>query len=380
MLVAPLGTNMLIGLSNSFFYGILAPNRPATEYSIAATVGTEYSIALFTVTNSRTGDFTLRVVPSAPPTVSFVLPASIRTRQIVGDPLDVEVAASGRVAKVDFFLGAGFIGSSSASPFRISASTEGAIADRDSRLFAVATDDAGLFGVAGNVASNEVDQIRFIAFRQRPPPNDHFDLRVPLMGDNARVNANNGGASREEGEPATGEQSLWWSWTAPATKNYIVLARGDLMSPRMSVFSGDTLAALSPVASDSSDWCENISSVFLPAMAGETYALSVGEACEAFGGSFTLHILPADTNPQIAEVHLRRAGEVAKGPVLDLLAVGMRDINWTVESSDDMQHWAPADATFPFGWVIGGSQWADTFRIPLDSGGLPRFYRLHRAP
>src|SRR5260221_6130105 len=147
---------------------MVVQNRMPAEYPIPAAVGAEYSIALFTVTNARTGDYTLRVAASAPPTVSFVRPALIRTRQIVGEPLDVEVEASdadGRVAKVDFFLGAGFIGSSSASPFRISASTEGAIADRDSRLLAVATDDAGLFGVAGNVVSNEVDQIRFIAFR-----------------------------------------------------------------------------------------------------------------------------------------------------------------------------------------------------------------------
>jgi hypothetical protein len=241
----------------------------------------------------------------------------------------------------------------------------------------VATDDAGLFGIVGGV----VDQVRHIAFRQPVPPNDNFNARVPLSGDLVRLEADNGGAGREAGEPATsGEQTLWWSWTAPASKNYYVLARGLLGSPQISIFTGDALAALNSVSSDENSGCGNLAWGFLVAQAGQTYQISVGDSCESFGGPLTLHILPTDGAPQIADAHVRRGGEVANAPVFELFAVGMQQLGWTVEFSADLQMWEPCDTEWPYGWVDGVSNWADTFRAHLNSTGPVRFYRLHRTP
>jgi hypothetical protein len=390
LLIAPSGTNLLIGLGSSAFVGIVAPNRFATQFPIGAHQGTEYAIALFTYSNSPVaGDYVLRVVASAPPTATFVQPAAIRTRHIVGEPLALEVDASdadGQVVRVDFFRatpGTGsvpLLGSTSSPPYRISASTAGVIANRDSRLFAVAVDDAGLFGVAGNVVSNQVDQLRYIAFRLPAPPNDNFATRALLAGDLLRLEADNGGASREAAEPATsGEQTLWWSWTAPASKNYYVLARGLLGCPRIGVFSGDALAALNAVSSDENSSCGNLAWGILAAQAGQTYQVSVGDACASFGGPFTLHILPTDAGPQIVDARIRRRGEVANAPVFELLAVGMQQPGWIVEFSADLQRWDPCDSEWPYGWVDGVSNWADTFRARVDMG-VSQFYRMHRLP
>src|SRR5205814_476044 len=150
------------GLSNSVFVGTIALNRFATEFPINASLGIEYTIALFTYSNSPiTGDYTLRVVASAPPTATFVQPSAYRTRHIVGDPLELQADVDdvdGHVVRVDFFMAATLLGSTSSPPYHISASTAGAIADRDARLFVLAVDDTGLFGVGGWAA----DQVRFI--------------------------------------------------------------------------------------------------------------------------------------------------------------------------------------------------------------------------
>jgi hypothetical protein len=194
------------------------------------------------------------------------------------------------------------------------------------------------------------------------------------------LDANHGGAGREAGEPASsGEQTLWWSWTAPTTQGYHVLARGLLAFPRLGIFTNDTLAALNLVASDENSGCDNRAWTFIPAQAGQTYAVSVGDACESFGGPFTLHILPTDTAPQIADARIRRAGEVWNVPLFELFAVGMQGIGWFVEYSDDLQTWTPCDEVLPYGWVDGVSYWADTFRAQLSPTGPARFYRLHRT-
>jgi hypothetical protein len=370
--------------------GLFAPDRRATEFPIHATSGVEYALVLFSYQGSRTGGYSLRVVASAPPTVSFVRPAAMRTRQIVGEPLEVEAAANvseSRVARVDFLLGSRLLGSVAAPPFRVAASTADMIADREVRLFAVAVSENGLFGVAGWDADDfGLDPPRFIAFREPPPANDQFDARTPLSGARVQLTANNGGASREAGEPNTGVQTLWWSWTAPATKTYVVLAWSDfILSPQVNIFTGDTLSALTPANGDPiSGGCGNLASPFLFARAGETYVFSVGEGCtewESFGGRFSLHILPAEADPQIAEARYHRARELTTEPVLALLAVGMRDSGWTVESSADLQDWEPTfDGDYPYWWVDGGSNWADTFLARINPGASQRFYRLHRMP
>jgi hypothetical protein len=241
-------------------------------------------------------------------------------------------------------------------------------------------DNDGLFGVAGHVVSNQTDQVRDIAFRRPAPPNDYFDARAPLTGNVLKLEANNGGADREAGEPTTsGEQTLWWSWTAPSSKPYYVLARGLLSFPRLSVFTGNTLAALDLVGSDENLSCNTLAWVTLQAQAGQAYPVAVGDSCESFGGPFTLHILPVDAPAQIADGRVRLKGEVANVPVFELFAVGMQGVGWFVEYSDDLQSWTVCEDEFPYGWADGVSNWADTFHAQTNPSGSSRFFRLYRA-
>jgi len=277
----------------------------------------------------------------------------------------------GQVVRVDFFMGNIFLGSTSSPPYHVWAPTAGAIPDRDSALFVVAEDNAGLFGVGGYVPD-----VRFIAFRRPPPTNDMFDARVAISGDSVRVEANNGGADREPGEPS-GDQTLWWSWTAPASTNYYVLARGLQTCPTVSIFTGDTLSALNTVGTDENASCGYLAAVILQAQAGQKYALAVGDNCGTLGGPFTLHILPTAAPAQFADIRIRQGGIPVKEPELELFAVGMRGVGWTVEFSTNLQQWQPCDEEFPYGWVDGVSNWADTFYARLDlSPGVFRFYRL----
>ena len=131
---------------------------------------------------------------------------------------------------------------------------------------------------------------------------------------------------------------------------------------------------------DQNAWCGNLAWVIFQAQAGQTYALSVGVACALLGGPFTLHVLPMDAPAHIADGRVRPKGEVANVPVLELFAAGMQGLGWLMEYSDDLQGWTPCDDAFPYGWVNGASNWADTFRTPIDSAGPSRFYRLHRTP
>jgi hypothetical protein len=101
-----------------------------------------------------------------------------------------------------------------------------------------------------------------------PPSNDHFTNRVLLTGLSATATGDNGLASREPDELlptfATG-RTLWWSWVAPSNGLAVldissIVFGGSAPDPRprigkigplISIYSGDTLAELSLVASNS---------------------------------------------------------------------------------------------------------------------------------
>jgi hypothetical protein len=133
------------------------------------------------------------------------------------------------------------------------------------------------------------------------------------------------------------------------------------------------------MGSDENPSCNTLAWVTLQAQAGQAYAVAVGDSCESFGGLITLHILPLDAPAQIADAHIRKAGEFWNVPVFEFFAVGMREPGWTVEYSDDLQSWTVCDDEFPYGWADGVSNWADTFHAQTNPSGSSRFFRLHRA-
>jgi hypothetical protein len=81
------------------------------------------------------------------------------------------------------------------------------------------------------------------------PTNDAFVNRTRLSGVAFVINADNTDATLEEGEPGHtgfGQNSLWWSWTAPVDGVLTVSAGGDIFHG-FDVWTGDTLATLTAV-------------------------------------------------------------------------------------------------------------------------------------
>jgi hypothetical protein len=102
------------------------------------------------------------------------------------------------------------------------------------------------------------------------PPNDGFADRTVLTGDNADLIYTSAGASTEPGEPDHGQNSLWWSWTAPYSGTALVT--GAVYSPaRGHAYTGDSLANLTLVGSDDQGY-------FLwNVQAGTTYQIAVSD-------------------------------------------------------------------------------------------------------
>jgi hypothetical protein len=86
------------------------------------------------------------------------------------------------------------------------------------------------------------------------PANDSFAYSDTLVGSEHFVVADNTGATAEPGEPnhagnAAGN-SLWWSWTAPASGHVTVDTAGSMFHPLLAVYTGNAINNLTLVVSN----------------------------------------------------------------------------------------------------------------------------------
>jgi outer membrane protein assembly factor BamB len=137
------------------------------------------------------------------------------------------------------------------------------------------------------------------------PVNDAFAAAHPLSGPSVSIVGNNGGATSESGEPspksargtALGKgNTLWYKWTAPATRHFQIAATDEAIDPVVAVYSGTALGTLAEVASNDdadSGLYRFDSLVDIAATAGVTYYIEVDTASGA-GGRFRLTISDAD--------------------------------------------------------------------------------------
>ncbi len=144
------------------------------------------------------------------------------------------------------------------------------------------------------------------------PNNDGFACRQIITGSNISIPISNLGATREPGEPLHGgiscSNSLWYSWTAPASGGVVVEATGgfDFASPILAVYTGSNLASLTNVAfnfapfSGSGSPLSKARAVFT-AVQGQVYQIVVdGVPTEFFESqgdlAFTLTFSPPPAN------------------------------------------------------------------------------------
>jgi hypothetical protein len=135
------------------------------------------------------------------------------------------------------------------------------------------------------------------------PPNDDFANRILLSGTNVSIVASNVGATVEPGEPdhslSPGRQSVWFSWTAPATGRASFEISADV-SLVLALYGGvDVTNLIALLPSDLYRRQFNFNVDF-----GETYQLAVdGFQFPPNSGTFTLNIRYSTPPPNDAFVN-----------------------------------------------------------------------------
>lgn len=149
------------------------------------------------------------------------------------------------------------------------------------------------------------------------PLNDDF-ADAQVLGDPLPMNVvtTNADASKELFEPdhagRSGGTSLWYSWSPDVSGQYIIETCGSGIETLLGVYVGDTLEALSPVASNvTSNGCvDDRSRVNFPANAGTTYRIAVDGVAGATG---TIRLLVRVANPPANDNFA--AAQVLSGPL-----------------------------------------------------------------
>ena len=116
--------------------------------------------------------------------------------------------------------------------------------------------------------------------RWRPllaPRNDNFAAAEPLSGTSGSFEETTLGGGTEPGErPHAGSSagSVWFSWTVPVAGVASIDTCGSSFDTRLAVYTGDSVAALTQIASND-DSCGLRSRVRFAARAGTTYRIAV---------------------------------------------------------------------------------------------------------
>lgn len=134
-----------------------------------------------------------------------------------------------------------------------------------------------------------------------PPPNDAFVDRLSLgSGFNGSASGSNLGATTEPHEPlgsVFGDNSVWWTWTAPASGEYAFDTAGSSFNTVLTLYSGNNLAAgLVEQAAGGASPGSHDTQVLLNAVGGETYAIRVS-GLEGASGNISLQFGPNFTPP-----------------------------------------------------------------------------------
>lgn len=134
------------------------------------------------------------------------------------------------------------------------------------------------------------------------PGNDDFATARKIRGARASVGGTTLGAGRQSGEPDhytpvpgdvdwTGEHSVWYRWTAPASGRATVDTCEADIDSILAVYTGKDLRSLNRVA-DNNNACDSGfgSEVAFRAREGVTYRIAVADAGGAAQGGFKLDV------------------------------------------------------------------------------------------
>ncbi len=123
-----------------------------------------------------------------------------------------------------------------------------------------------------------------------PPANDNFASATLLTGAKVVATGNMVGATTEVSEPSSGNQTLWWRWTAPSAAHVTIRATlQDGSTPRINVWEGTALTSLTGLLGSHGQ-------VALDPVAGTVYRIQVGSYSIASMGTVSLGIFPLPAN------------------------------------------------------------------------------------
>jgi len=158
------------------------------------------------------------------------------------------------------------------------------------------------------------------------PPGDSFGSPQSLPTTDAifSVNGINGAATRESGEPdhrslsdSLGENSVWYSWTAPVSGHVTMDTCLSSFDTMLAVYKGSAIGSLSQVVSDD-DACNDVfndsgSKLSFDAVEGTTYRIAVaGFYADTRGeGTFNLSVdSPAPSNDYFTDPQMLSGNSV----------------------------------------------------------------------
>ena len=120
-----------------------------------------------------------------------------------------------------------------------------------------------------------------------PPANDDFDDAEAMSGRPTSTAGTTISTGIEVGEPASGSRSVWFKWTAPASRTVAMSTCGSDATASLGVFKGNDVAHLDSIASTATV-CPGGVRREVAVTAGTTYRLQV--ATGADGGGVQIHV------------------------------------------------------------------------------------------
>ena len=120
-----------------------------------------------------------------------------------------------------------------------------------------------------------------------PPINDGFASATAVSVASWALTGNNTNATAETSEPSHAgsapAKSIWWAWSAPSSGTGTLCTAGSSFDTVLAVYTGSSVSALTPVASNDNTGNATYSTVSFPAVQGTVYRIAVDGKSGASG-------------------------------------------------------------------------------------------------